>query len=239
LFRECRALILRKGEPDRRPEIERIFEREAFGELERLVTQTILDAAQGIAREELRTEDWLRSMAQLSGRSFEEVRVAALEFLDTDVFDISIEACVSFLDSMIESWDIDLKTFSMEIRLNPRLASASLRRFEFVEVTPEPVGIEPGFEQFLNDATLSGSATQEEIEFLKNLRFGDRHPSALFYYRELQVLRDPLHFPSGDTAPWPVGSGRVRQASGSRRAGEREARLPEEGPASGDGQGLE
>jgi hypothetical protein len=41
---------------------------------------------------------------------------------------------------------------------------------------------------------VSGDATGEEIEFLKNLKFSGKHPTALYYYRELQNLRDPLHF---------------------------------------------
>src|SRR3984885_510563 len=36
LFKECRELILRKCADDRRNEIERIFEKQPFGELERL-----------------------------------------------------------------------------------------------------------------------------------------------------------------------------------------------------------
>ena len=40
-------------------------------------------------------------------------RVAILEFLDTDAFNISLENCVAFLDPMIDSWDIDLKTFAI------------------------------------------------------------------------------------------------------------------------------
>ena len=39
-------------------------------------------------------------------------------------------------------------------------------------------------------------ATEEEIEFLKTLNFRGRRPAALYYYRELQNLRDPLHFPA-------------------------------------------
>jgi hypothetical protein len=196
LFKDCRELILRKCNPDSRGEVRRIFEKDPFGELERLVTQKILDVGQGLAREELRSEGSLRSMAHLSGRSFEQMRVAILEFLDTDIFRVSLESCVSFLDPMIDSWDIDLKTFGMEIVLNRRLASGSLKRYEFVETTVErPFAIEPGFEQFLKDRSLSGDATEEEIEFLKMLRFKRRHPSALYYYRELQNLRDPLHFP--------------------------------------------
>ncbi len=43
--------------------------------------------------------------------------MAILEFLDTDVFDVSIENCVYFLDPLIESWDIELETFAVEIVL--------------------------------------------------------------------------------------------------------------------------
>jgi transcriptional regulator with XRE-family HTH domain len=173
LFKECRELILRKNEPKRK-EVRRIFEKEPFGELERLVTQKLLDVAQGVAKEELRNEEWLRVMAQLSSRSYEQMRVAVLEFLDTDVFNVSLESCVSFLDPIIDSWDIDLKTFGVEVVLNRRLAPASLKRFEFVELQPQqPFAIEPGFEQFLKDKSLSADATEEEIEFLKLLKFKD------------------------------------------------------------------
>ncbi|HYL77514.1 MAG TPA: helix-turn-helix transcriptional regulator [Bryobacteraceae bacterium] len=197
LFQECRELVLRKCDPAKHKEVRRIFEKEPFGELERLVTQKLLDVAQGIAKEELRSEEWLRLMAQLSGRSYEQMRVAILEFLDTDVFNVSIENWVSFLDPMIESWDIDMKTFGMEVVLNRRLAPGVLKRFEFVEQQrTEPFTLEPGFEQFLRDKSLSGDATEEEIEFLKALKFKGRRPAPLYYYRELQNLRDPLHFPA-------------------------------------------
>lgn len=195
LFQECRELVLRKCEVARRKEVRRIFEKEPFGELERLVTQKLLDVSQGVAREELRSEDWLRLVARLSERSYEQVRVAILEFLDTDVFHVSLENCVAFLDPMIESWDIDLKSFAMEVALNRRLAPGGVKRFEFVEQEHAPViAMEPGFEQFLRDRSMSGDATEEEIEFLKELRFKGRRPAALYYYRELQSLRDPLHF---------------------------------------------
>jgi transcriptional regulator with XRE-family HTH domain len=195
LFKECRELILRKCEPGRRREIRRIFEKEPFGELERLITQKLLDVAQRVAKEELESEDWLRLMAQLCDRSYEQMRVAILEFLDTDVFNVSLENCVSFLDPMIDSWDIDLKTFGIEVVLNRRLAPGIIKRFEFVEQQPQPPsGIEPGFEQFLKDSSLSGDATEEEIEFLKSLKLRGKRPAPIYYYRELQNLRDPLHF---------------------------------------------
>jgi hypothetical protein len=98
---------------------------------------------------------------------------------------------------MIESWDIDLKTFGMEVILNQRLAADARKRFEFAEQEPpKPVVIEPGLDQFLKDASLSGDATEEEIAFLKALKLNGKRPSPIYYYRELQNLRDPLHFPS-------------------------------------------
>jgi transcriptional regulator with XRE-family HTH domain len=195
LFKDCRDLILRKCDPNSRPAIRQIFEKEAFGELERLVTQKVLDVAQGVAREELRNEDWLQSMARLSQRSFEQMRVAILEFMDTDAFQVSIEGCVTFLDPIIDTWDIDLKTFAIEIILNPRLAPASVKRFEFLETVSQPApALEPGLEEFLHDRSLSGDVTEEEIQFLRSLRFYGRRPNSLYYYRELQNWRDPIHF---------------------------------------------
>ncbi len=195
LFKDVRALILRKCSPDSAKHIRAIFEKQPFGELERLVTQKLLDVVTGVAKEELASEPWLHMVAQLSGRSYEQIRVMVLEFLDTDIFNLSVEHCVAFLDPLIESWDIDLATFDMEIVLNRRLAAGPLKKFTFVERKPEPpFDEEPGLTTFLQDPALSGDATAEEIEFLKNLRFKRKRPTPLYYYRELQNLRDRLHF---------------------------------------------
>ena len=195
LFGGVRELVLRKCKPSRQKEIRAIFEKQAFGELERLVTQKLLDVTKNVAREELESENWLRLVARLSNRSYEEMRVAILEFLDTGIFDISVANCLSFLDPLIESWDIDLATFGMEIILNRRVALGHAKRFEYVERESNgPAEDEPGLKEFLCDTSLSGDATDEEIEFLKRLSFKDRRPTALYYYRELQNLRDPLHF---------------------------------------------
>jgi hypothetical protein len=195
LFKEVRELVLRKCKPDKRKQIWAIFEKQPFGELERLITQKLLDVVKSVAREELESKNWLRLMAKPSNRSYEEMRVAILEFLDTDVLDVSSENCVSFLDPLIESWDINLATFGVEIVLNSRVAAGDAKRFEFAEKEPEPVfDEEPGLKEFLQDASLSRDATGDEIEFLKKLRFKRKRPTPLYYYRELQSLRDPLHF---------------------------------------------
>jgi transcriptional regulator with XRE-family HTH domain len=210
LFKDFRELVLRKCEPDKRKRIRAIFEREPFGEVEHLVTQKLLEVAKRVAKEELESENWVRLVARLTGRSYEQMRVMILEFLDTDVFHVSVESCVSFLDPLIERWDIDLETFSVEIVLNRRLTLERLKRFEFVERGPaQSFSIEPGLTEFLQDSALSGSATEDEIRFLKSLKFSDRRPTPLYYYRELQNLRDPLHF----RAPQPGDKGtRLRTA---------------------------
>ena len=194
LFHEVRELILRKCAPDKEKQIRAIFEKQPFGELERLVTQKLSDVVKRVAKEELESENWLHLVARHSGRSYEEMRVIILEFLDTDVFNVSVENCVSFLDPLIESWDINLTTFSMEIVLNRTLAPGHPKKFEFVEREPDQPEEEPGLKEFLKDSSLSGTATKEEMEFLKKLRFNGKRPTPLYYYRELQNLRDPLHF---------------------------------------------
>ena len=195
LFKEVRELILKKCSPTREGQIRAIFEKQPFGELERLVTQKLLDVVKTVAKEELQSENWLHLMARLSSRGYEDMRVIVLEFLDTDIFNVSVENCAYFLDPLIESWDIDLASFGMGIVLNRRLAPAHSKRFEFVEREPDqPLEEEPGLKEFLRDPSLSGGAAQEEIEFLKRLRFKGKRPTSLYYYRELQSLRDPLHF---------------------------------------------
>ncbi len=197
LFKEVRELVLRKCKLDKQKQIQAIFEKQPFGELERLIIQKLLDVVKKVAKEELESENWLHLVGRLSNRSYEEMRVAILEFLDTEIFDLSTETCVSFLEPLIESWDIDLANFSVEIVLNRRVAPGYPKKFEFVEKEPEPpFDEEPGLTEFLQDVPLSGDVTEEEIQFLKKLKFKEKRPAPLYFYRELQNLRDPLHFRS-------------------------------------------
>jgi len=196
LFKEVRQLLLEKCKRSKRHQVRSIFEKEAFGELERLISQNLLDVVKALAREELGRENWLRIVARESGRSYRQMRVAVLEFLEMDVFNITPDSCIAFLDPMIVSWDIDLASFGLDIVLNRRIAPAHLKKFEFVERDAgAPSNQEPGLQEFLKDRSLSGDAKPEEVEFLERLRFKDSwRPTALYYYRELQNLRDPLHF---------------------------------------------
>lgn len=194
LLKDVRELILGKCAAGKERRVRSIFETHPFGEMERLVSQKLLDVVKKVAKDELDNEAWLRSVAHLAGRSYEGLRVSILEFLDTDVLSVSTEHCASFLEPLIESWDIDLSTFGLEIVLNRRLISGHAKRVEFVEKEAERTGEEPGLKKFLKYESVRVNITQDEIEFLRKLRFKDRQPTALYYYRELQNLRDPLHF---------------------------------------------
>jgi len=195
LYQEVRELILRKCKSEKAKQLRLIFEKEPFGEIERLITQKLLGVAKGVAKEEWKNEAWLRVVARLNHRSYEEVQATVLEFLEADIFSLSVQNFVYFLDPLIESWDIDLVTFGMKIVLAPELGRERMKQFEFVERELEPAADEePGLGEFLQNASLSGDVTQEELVFLKRLRFRNKSPSALYYYRELQNLRDPLHF---------------------------------------------
>src|SRR5688500_15987075 len=123
------------------------------------------------------------------------MRVLILEFLDTDVFSVSAEDCVSYLNPLLESWNIDLSTFGMEIVLNHRLVPGHGKRLDFVEREfDDRVTDEPGRSELMQDRALSGNMTRDESEYLRRLTFKGRRPRPLYYYRELQNLRDPMHF---------------------------------------------
>jgi hypothetical protein len=69
------------------------------------------------------------------------------------------------------------------------------KKFAFVQTDFDgPGDDEPGLTAFLHDSSLSGDVSAEEVEFLKRLRFKGKRPSALYFYRAVQNLRDPLHF---------------------------------------------
>lgn len=202
LLHDVRELILRKCHPAKHRQIRTIFEKQQFGELERFVTQKLLTVVKDVARQELDNPAWLRKVARLSRKSYPQMRVTVLNFLDTTIFDLSNENCIAFLNPLIESWNIDLGTFCIEIVLNRRIAPGHQKKFEFVEKGPGGLlQEEPGLREFLEDSSLSGDATEEELAFLRTLTFESKRPSPLYYYRELQSLRDPLHFQTPNKRP--------------------------------------
>ena len=150
LYHEVRELVIQKCRHDKQKEVRDIFEKQAFGELERMVTQKLLDVTKRIARNELENERWLRSVAKLRKQSYEEARTIILEFLDTDVFNLSAEHCNAFLAPLLESWDIDLPTFGIKVVLNRLLSPIHEVEFQFMErVGDGQAEVEQGFQEFL------------------------------------------------------------------------------------------
>lgn len=195
LLHNVRELILRKCHPRKTKQIREIFEKQHFGELERFITQKLLSVVKSVARQELDNPTWMRKVARLSKKSYPQMRVTVLEFLDATIFDLSDENCIAFLDPLIESWNVDLATFCIEIVMNRRVAPGHHKTYEFMERVPDKTpGEEPGLRDFLQDSLLSGDVTEEERLFLRTLTFRNKRPTSLYYYRELQNLRDPLHF---------------------------------------------
>ena len=189
-FGPMRDLILRKTRPARQTQLRAMFGQEPFGEMERLVTRTLIQAIRDEAREHARDERWLRSIA--SPGSYRKMRVRLIELLDSDPV-ASIGDFSAFLDALIEWWDFDFPRFTIQVHLT----GGATRRFGFYEENSEeaPVAEEPALRAFLRDPALSAGVTDEEIESLRRMRFrSSRRPTALFYYRMLQTLRDPLHF---------------------------------------------
>lgn len=195
LLHDARELILHKCHPGKTRQIRAIFEKQPFGELERFVTQKLLSVVKSVARQELDNPAWVRQVARLSKKSYPQMRVTILDFLDTTIFDLSNANCIAFLEPLIESWDIDLATFCIEIVLNRRVIPVHHKTFQFMETTSDDTSEEePGLKQFLQDPVLSGDLTEEELVFLRRLTFKNNRPTSLYYYREIQNLRDPLHF---------------------------------------------
>jgi transcriptional regulator with XRE-family HTH domain len=155
LFAALRVLLLHKCAPAQREAVRAIIERQSFGELERLVAQTLLQVAR-LGRDVLHVTPKQRSR----------------------------------LDRAIAGWEWDPATFALTIRTT----TGEQKRFEYGERDESNGDQEKGLVEFLRDPLLSGTASPQELTFLKSLRFKDRRPSALYYYRELQNLRDPLHF---------------------------------------------
>jgi hypothetical protein len=192
VLKEVRALLLRKCERYKAKAVAEIFARSPFGELERLVTQKLVEVAKEIAATELENDAWLRAVTQNTGREFRQLRVLVLEFLETSPLQVTLENFVWFLDPLIDSWDVDLVTLDLMITMNASLGGGGTRHFGFLEHQPKRAN--EGFREFLKDKSLSATASAEELGLLKKITFTNRRPTALFYYRELQNLRDPLHF---------------------------------------------
>jgi transcriptional regulator with XRE-family HTH domain len=194
MFKEVREFLMRKCKQQKRRQMREIFEKHSFGELERLIIRKLLEVIQQLARVGLKNEHWIRVFSKFHGGSKEQIRLAILKLLKSDVFNLSVDQCSFFLDPFIVAWDIDLNLFAMEIHLNRHFALNPIRRFHFVESNSDGHHEEHAFREFLSNPNMSADATEQELYFLKKLKLNQKSPTPLFYYRALQTLRDPLNF---------------------------------------------
>ncbi len=186
-FGPMRELILGKCQR-REKKIRAIFEKDPFGELERLITRTLIEVIRDEARTHARDETWLHSLASTAGQSYRKMRVQLIDLLDSDP-SASFGDFTPFIGPLLRSWDFDLDGFILVVRLT----KGATRRFVFGEDAKERTASDPaGLRAFLRDARLSAEATSEEIAILRSVHVPAAVP--LFYYRMLQSLRDPLNF---------------------------------------------
>jgi transcriptional regulator with XRE-family HTH domain len=171
-FGPMRKLVLRKCRPARQAQMRAEFENQSFGELERLITRTLIEVVGRETRAHGRDDTRVRSTVRKGSTTYREIRVA--------------------IDRLIDSWDYHSDDLTLEVKLS----NGVTRKFGFREQAKDgPSAEEPGFRAFLSDPKLSSGATAEETEILRRIRFpATGRPTALFYYRTLQNLRDPLHF---------------------------------------------
>lgn len=191
LFGPMRELVLRKCRPARQAAMRAIFEKEAFGHMERLITRTLIESIREQARDHARDAKWLQLISTNSGLTYRRMRVRLIDLLDSDP-SAAVGDFSEFIEPLIRSWSFDEQRFVLTVQP----ATGPAREFRFQEdVKPERAVDEHGLRAFLRDTTLSAGATPPEIEFLRRIRFaGNEHPTAIFYYRTLQNLRDPLNF---------------------------------------------
>ncbi len=186
-FGPMRELILGKC-PRHEKTMRAIFEKDPFGELERLITRTLIEVIRDEARAHARDEKWLHSLASTAGESYRKMRVELIDLLDSDP-SASIGDFTPFIEPLIRSWNFDLDDFVLVVRLT----TGATRRFVFGEDAKQKTAPDPaGLRAFLRDPRLSADATGEEIAILRRLTFPAATP--LFFYRILQNLRDPLNF---------------------------------------------
>src|SRR2546428_6715862 len=100
-FGPMRDLILRKCRPARVRQMRAIFEKQPFGELEQIVTRTLITIVRDETRAHARDETWLRTIARRGRDTYREMRVRMIDLLDSDprasLGDFSL-----FLDPLID-----------------------------------------------------------------------------------------------------------------------------------------
>jgi Fe-S cluster assembly iron-binding protein IscA len=127
---KVRKLLLELCEPSRAAAVTRgLGYGKRSASLEILITQRLLDVAQGFVRRQLEDEVGIRVAAKREGCSHTEIRLRLINFLDVMPDSLTVADHETYLRPRIATWDIDLETHAMKIVLRshdpePRRARA-------------------------------------------------------------------------------------------------------------------
>ena len=110
-------LLVELCEPKKARLLARQLAKPEGGALEHLIVGRLLEVAQGFVNRRLEDEVGMRVAATREGRSYLDMRMRLLEFLDASPDTITVADCEDFLRNRIVFWDIDLETQAMRIVL--------------------------------------------------------------------------------------------------------------------------
>lgn len=114
---EVRRLLLELCQPGKARLLGRRLAKPDGAELECLIVQRLLEVARGFVSRQLEDEVGLRVAATREGRSYLDVRMRLLEFLDVTADSVTARDCEDFVRPRIASWHIDMDTRAMRIVL--------------------------------------------------------------------------------------------------------------------------
>jgi len=125
---EVRRLALELCGPGTVRALTRRLARRDGPELEGLIVQRLLGVAQGFVIRQLEDEAGLSVAAAREGRSYLELRMRLLEFLDATPDSVTARDYEDFVRPRIATWELDLETRAMRIVLRSREVAPRRRR---------------------------------------------------------------------------------------------------------------
>jgi len=114
---EVRRMLLELCEPGKARLLGRRLGKPDSTELECLIVERLVEVAQGFVRRQLDDEVGLRVAATREGRSYLDIRMRLLEFLDATADSVTAHDCEEFVRPRIANWDLDMGTRAMRIVL--------------------------------------------------------------------------------------------------------------------------
>jgi hypothetical protein len=124
---EVRKLLLELCEPATAKQLERRRARGGGAELVSLL-ERVVGVTQGAVRRTLDDQIGLRLTASHSGRSYPDMRLRVLEFLDATPDTVTLDHLTEFVQPRIARWDVDLPTGVLRVVLRAQEPRERTRR---------------------------------------------------------------------------------------------------------------